>query len=509
MRQAWGKTDREGGTDRIHPLAHHSMDVAAVFLRMLRLPVIRNRLEAAAQADLTEVDCQRLAALAFLHDIGKLHPGFQAKGWPIELRPGKTRGHTKESREFILLAHKWRKEHPFHSTLLKILEWGPHAVPSLLAAMFAHHGQPVPQPTNPTLQSWDLPRTTHYAWRSEADQMGKALVKWFEGAFVTGAPPLSDNSQFHHMVAGFAALADWIGSNVEFFPFSEPFSFDYHVGAHKSAQRVLSEIGFDIGDLANFQAPGFQELTGFSNPNPAQATVGRIELDARLVILEAETGSGKTEAALWRFAKLLAAGKVSGLYFAVPTRAAAKQLHGRIDKALKRAFGKAAPEAVLAIPGMLKAGQFEGKRLPHWRVQWNDSGTLGPRGWAAEHATRFLAASVAIGTVDQALLAGLQVKHAHLRGSALSRSLLVVDEVHASDAYMTEVLKRLLDSHLACGGFAMLMSATLGSKARIRWTEEAQPDLVAAIESPFPAIWVQGNQSPGPQLGQESQKPFI
>ena len=124
MRQAWGKTDREGGTDRTHPLAHHSMDVAAVLLRLLRLPVVKNRLEAAANADLTEVDCQRLAALAFLHDVGKLHPGFQAKGWPVELRPSKIHGHTKESWEFVLLAHRWPKEHPFHPTLGKILKWG-------------------------------------------------------------------------------------------------------------------------------------------------------------------------------------------------------------------------------------------------------------------------------------------------------------------------------------------------------------------------------------------------
>ena len=79
MHQAWGKTDKE--SDEFHPLAHHSMDVAAVFARMLQLPVIRDRLEAAAGTPLTESTCRRLAALAFLHDIGKLHPGFQAKGW--------------------------------------------------------------------------------------------------------------------------------------------------------------------------------------------------------------------------------------------------------------------------------------------------------------------------------------------------------------------------------------------------------------------------------------------
>lgn len=89
IRGAWGKTDSAtGGT---HPLVHHSMDVAAVFARMLELPIIRDRLQT-AEARLTEADCARLSVLVFLHDIGKLHPGFQAKGWPSNLWRGALRG---------------------------------------------------------------------------------------------------------------------------------------------------------------------------------------------------------------------------------------------------------------------------------------------------------------------------------------------------------------------------------------------------------------------------------
>ena len=43
-RKAWGKADGES----FHSLAHHSMDVAAVFARMMQLPIIRNRMEMAA-----------------------------------------------------------------------------------------------------------------------------------------------------------------------------------------------------------------------------------------------------------------------------------------------------------------------------------------------------------------------------------------------------------------------------------------------------------------------------
>ena len=57
IREAWGKTDRDGGG--VHPLAHHCMDVAAVFGRMMELPIIRNRLETAAKAPLSDVDRRR------------------------------------------------------------------------------------------------------------------------------------------------------------------------------------------------------------------------------------------------------------------------------------------------------------------------------------------------------------------------------------------------------------------------------------------------------------------
>jgi hypothetical protein len=53
----------------------------------------------------------------------------------------------------------------------------------------------------------------------------------------------------------------------------------------------------------------------------------------RVVVLESETGSGKTEAALWHFLRLFRDGQVDGLYFALPTRAAAIQIHRRIDGA--------------------------------------------------------------------------------------------------------------------------------------------------------------------------------
>jgi CRISPR-associated endonuclease/helicase Cas3 len=96
----------------------------------------------------------------------------------------------------------------------------------------------------------------------------------------------------------------------------------------------------------------------------------------------------------------------------------------------------------------------------------NDSGRF--RQWAAEHPKRYLAGAISVGTVDQVLLSALMVSHSDLRATSLLRQFLVVDEVHASDAYMATILRQVLYFHLTAGGHALLLSATLGSQATTR-----------------------------------------
>ena len=223
------------------------MDVAAVFAQMLELPIIRDRLETAAAARLTEADCQRLSALVFLRDIGKLHPGFQAKGWPSEPWHGPPRGHLKESWAFLMLASKW-PEHPFHETMQRVMEWGV-AVGPIIATAIAHHGRPVERPSAPTLKDWDWPSLSHYDWRAEARVMDDALNRWFSKAFESTGGKLPDRPQLHHTVAGLAALADWIDSDTRFFYFTEPFDLAYDAVARRRARKALATIGLDPGAL--------------------------------------------------------------------------------------------------------------------------------------------------------------------------------------------------------------------------------------------------------------------
>jgi CRISPR-associated endonuclease/helicase Cas3 len=321
------------------------------------------------------------------------------------------------------------------------------------------------------------------------------LRRWFPEAFLPETERLPSRPQFAHFFAGLVALADWLGSDRRFFPFMRALDPGYMTRAREQARRAAAAIGLDLAERRQnvVGGTGFRDATGFAAPNPQQQLVGSFPLQEQLLILEAETGSGKTEAAFWRFARLFEGGLVDGLYFALPTRAAAVQLHRRIHEMLQTFFGAEAPEAVLAVPGYFRVGEAEGVALPHWRVHWDDDDRvdedkLAAR-WAAENSKRYLAATVAVGTVDQAMLGALCVKHAHLRSAALSRSLLVIDEVHASDSYMAEVQGHLLRIHLDRGGHAMLMSATLGSRARSKWLQVAQPTYGEAVQTAYPALW--------------------
>jgi CRISPR-associated endonuclease/helicase Cas3 len=490
-RAPWGKTASDGSS---HHLAHHCADVAACFEAITEQPALRAALEKAAGRPLDDITLSRLTVLAFLHDAGKLHAGFQARGWPDESRI-QHHGHTGEGIAIFLNgAGKGLIAKHLHIETLRT--WGDgEALVNLLHAVFAHHGRPVELKAE-HLNGWNTMSGPPYDAAAAAESIGARLPVWFAPAFEPGGSSLPQAPEFQHLFCGLVALADWLGSNRALFEFSADLQPNYMEEARAKARKAVRGIGLNTAPWRRklTQAPAFAALAPQRTPRAAQSTIGNWPLNDPLVILEAETGSGKTEAALWRFAQLFAAGKVDGLYFAVPTRAAAKQLHNRVHAAMISLFGADAPQAILAIPGYLRAGEHEGQALPHFDVLWDDAPDERQRlaRWAAESARRFLAAPVAVGTVDQAMLAALQVKHAHLRGAALSRSLLVIDEVHASDGYMTEVQAHLLESHLKRGGFSMLMSATLGSDARARWLEGRRglhPSFAEAASTPYPAVW--------------------
>lgn len=521
----WGKYDKAEHT--CLPLAAHGLDVGLVFRALCDLPGIRRSLTRAAPSwSISDETLDRVAVMAALHDIGKANIGFQSQIWDLSIgRPGHVAPLAPIFDPYIRDPH-------LHAAFLDALpaemaEWFPDddTAYSYFIAALSHHGRPVlfqGSQGQTFLQARDQWWTRHH--NIDPFDGVRQVLDWarksFPRAFIPGHGTLPPDPAFQHRFAGLLMLADWLGSHSAWFPIGpESFSHRYELDTTR-IPTLLRVTGLDPTvprAWARQQDIGFKSLFGME-PRPIQKLAGELDVsdpDTRLVIVESETGSGKTEAALQWFYRLFAAGVVDSLYFALPTRVAALQLYQRVAKVVAQWFPdeEIRPLTVLAVPCYMPAAGLDANRvLPDepQGTRWEEDprAEKHDRYWAAERPKRFLAAPIAVGTVDQALLSIVQTKHAHLRSVCLDRSLLVVDEVHASDSYMSHLLATLLKHHASVGGRAMLLSATLGATARTRYVNsasaqhEAPPPIHEAVTLRYPCVTL----SSGRLFGARSSK---
>ena len=499
-RTAWAKS--LDGTPSLS-LTDHSVDVGAMAEAILSLPTIRDRLGRLAGRRLSGTDIARLSFFAGLHDFGKAVHSFQRR-----LRDGSRASHIAPA--WALLGSdappsviRTEVRRALKRGLWKSWFADSDAEAALWDVVLAHHGSLPPE--RPAVNASDWRSRNGYDPLAALAEVVPVLEEMFPNAFSRGGDPLPTPSRFLHALAGLVVLADWLGSNHDDFPFPNEGGTQARLriaSARAAARNVIGKRWWDpLAGRAAARELSLDFHTLFPKlgpPRPAQRALLEQPLprSGQIVALEAETGSGKTEAALIHFLRLFREGEVDGMYFALPTRAAAVQIHTRIKKVIARWFGDAAPPVGLAVPGYLRVDDREGHRpLPEtWRVLWDDE-RVRERGWAVENAKRYLSGAVMIGTIDQALLGGLRVRHAQMRSGPMLRLLLVVDEVHASDAYMTTLLRNLLDQHSAAGGHALLMSATLGSSARERLLQPSRriemgeiQDVTEAARLPYPSV---------------------
>lgn len=518
----WAKTSRiDGEVDAWLSLVGHSADVAACTKVLLELPSWQRRL--ASLAGRTEVPpgwTDRLVALAALHDIGKAYSGFQARCRPLggshsgHVGPGLNMAHSIARRRGrgADLAAQWTPT-----------VWGPGTM-HLWAASICHHGGMHAADTIPRVWAARGPHDPVAAVRQLLD----ATRQWVPQAFspdIDPFPPPGTEGVDHaliHWFSGVVMLADWLGSDTDFFPYRDTSRADDHDRFDAAVERgreLVDQIGLDprraLTRASDVGPVHFASIA--PDPSWTPRGVQRTVLDMPLpslpstALIEAETGSGKTEAAVLWFARLFEAGLVDGIYLALPQRAASVQIFHRLREMLARWIGEDTLVPVLAVPGYLRVGTSDGTWKGRFDVLWPDDLADHARNaaWAVENAKRYFVAGAAAGTVDQVLLAGLGVRHAHLRGSALHRHLLVVDEVHASDTYMATLLDQVLDNHRRCGGSALLMSATLGSEATTKLMNQEPMPLKAAVDLPYPRAGLQqGDRGPRwfPVLGESRQK---
>ena len=459
----WAKSGRDGESAPMHSVPHHSLDVAAcalVLLEAYRPPV--------------PVASKTLATLVALHDIGKFTRPFQAKVralWPPSLGPFELRSGYHDDAGYALLCGALKRSvDPLFAHWKSLSSRLP-----LFRAVTGHHGRPPEQFDTP-----DLGRKVACAVCVDA---ASAFIQ--EALRVIAPPPLpeqldsSARQRLAWFLAGLAVAADWLGSGRRWFV---PVIADQHTDLRRYWIEVALPRARQAAADAHLlpspvsKAGGLAKLfPGLSiRPLQAWAETAPIPDGPALFIIEDVTGAGKTEAALVLGHRLMTAARVDGLFFALPTMATANAMYARLEAAYRRLFvAESTPSLVLAHGRRALHEGFNASILDASVDPERDAVEPAdqPAGaqcaaWIADDRRKAFLAEIGVGTIDQAIMAVLPTRHAPLRLLGLSRRVLIIDEAHAYDAYMTKELHGLLAFQGALGGSAIVLSATLTTKQR-------------------------------------------
>ena len=467
----WGKAKPDGGDGaQYHLLPYHCLDVAAVGSTLL---------------DPSKPLCQRLAKqlgvaplwlqqffsfCLMLHDIGKFSRAFQnlVPSLSPELVPYTGQCVYSERHDtlgFLL----WKKQLAKKlSTLIPVnVKFDPW-----LEVVCGHHGQP-PKRSLTGLQSYFM---------LEDEQAAQIFVREVAHQWLPDLTPLHDISKpafrsVSWQLAGTAVLADWLGSDQSYFPYSNKLHTleeYWNKCAMPKAVQILEQAWLSAQPVREYTDIQ-QQFPFIKQATPLQTFAAEVPLGEgpQLFILEDVTGAGKTEAAMVLCQRMMLQGLVKGLYVALPTMATANGMYERLAKSYRRLFAShAQPSLVLAHGAReLSDGFVASVALsPHFADNSYDkteaSASAYCNAWLADSRKKALLADVGVGTIDQALLSVLPARHQSLRLLGLSDKVLLVDEVHAYDPYMRRLLTALLEAHARQGGSAILLSATLPKNMR-------------------------------------------
>lgn len=285
-------------------------------------------------------------------------------------------------------------------------------------------------------------------------------------------PEINTRSQI--LLSGLLIIADWISSNTEYFPL---ISFDDPEYDAKSISECRIFKGWEKlsfperweSDIYRVDEQLFFERFGFK-PNSIQREIMEIINKCNepgLYILEAPMGEGKTEAALEAAEILANRHKLNGLFFGLPTQATSNGMFGR----LYEWAANVSCETMNAIRLAHGADSYNAEYSKHILkgrayvddIDSDDGMEVHP--WF-QGRKKALLSDFVIGTVDQFLMVALKRKHFMLRHIGLSGKVVIIDEIHAYDAYMDKYLERALEWMAAYGIPVFMMSATLPHQKR-------------------------------------------
>ncbi|HUZ85234.1 MAG TPA: CRISPR-associated helicase Cas3', partial [Gaiellales bacterium] len=149
------------------------------------------------------------------------------------------------------------------------------------------------------------------------------------------------------------------------------------------------------------------------------------------------------------------------LYFALPTQATSNQMFGRVHQFLNASDASPVPVKLVHGQALLFADDIA--EHPYGDGADAESPAAAVPAWFAPKK-RALVAPYGVGTIDQAELAVLNARHYMLRLFGLAGKVVILDEVHAYDAYMSTIIEHALWWLAALGTSVILLSATLPTR---------------------------------------------
>ena len=461
----WGKSDNSNGANFYHPLFFHMLDVATVTSKLWDTSTSPNA-KSTITSQLGKNAYAKLLFLAGAHDIGKASPGFQKKlptlsqYIPLE----------------FLITDKPRSHGHLSAFILK-----QYVGPVLSKITGGHHGV--------------FPRSSDV--KAGRDSLGNQ--HWDETRFILLKRLLSSidpninlaelkgvdcsRPAIVPLLAGFITVSDWIASNQMFFPCqNKPGDFitnngnDYAEEAQRRALKALSSLGW-LPAAQFTREVSFEDMYSDFTPNNLQLAVSGIvkqQTTPYLMIIEAPTGCGKTEAAIFAADTALCKGFAKGFYIAMPTQATGNAMFRRVkdDYLSKRGHrGKLNLQLIHGDSSLVNtrfSGEETTESFKPTAINSYDNekeNDVEAQSWFTAKK-RALLAPFGVGTVDQCMLSTLQTKHWFVRLFGLAGKVIIFDEIHAYDAYMNTIIERLLEWLAEMECTVIMLSATLPTDKR-------------------------------------------
>ena len=279
------------------------------------------------------------------------------------------------------------------------------------------------------------------------------LLSAIERTFSNIIPETISESEITFL-AGLTTVSDWISSSIG------------RVEFESNGVDVCRRKVFLAGFKRHYYKQGlsFQDVFGFPMRVEQKSFIESIS-GAGVYILEAGMGVGKTEAALYASYKLLSEGKADGLYFALPTKLTARQIHKRVDDFLQK----------ILVGEELNAKLVFSNSFLHECVYGN--GFADPSWFDSKK--RLILAPFGVGTIDQALMSVLSVRHSAVRAFGLAGKVVIIDEVHSYDSYTGTLITYLIKLLVELKATVIILSATLRKESKAELLGLSSPGVVS------------------------------